>query len=70
MRANVVLDDDLIDEAVRLTGLQAERDSRRVALQALIRQRSKRKLTDVAGQVRFADDFDPKATREPRDGAR
>ncbi|MBM4370530.1 MAG: type II toxin-antitoxin system VapB family antitoxin [Deltaproteobacteria bacterium] len=61
MRTNVVLDDDLVEEAFRLTSARSKRQLLRVALQELIRVRRKRDLMDLAGKVRFVEGFDPKA---------
>lgn len=70
MRTNVVLDDELVSEAFALTGLRTKKELLREALKELIRARKKRDLTDLAGQIRFREDFDPKAMRELRSGRR
>lgn len=69
MRTNVVLDDDLIEEAFALTGARTKRELIHLALQELIRQRRKRDLTELAGKVRLRDDFDHKALRRVRGGS-
>ncbi len=69
MRTNVVLDDKLIEEAFALTGLRTKRELIDLALRELIRQRRKRDLTELAGQVRLRDDFDHKALRRVRSGS-
>ena len=61
MRTNVVLDDVLVDEAMALTGLRTRRSVIDEALRELIRVRRKKDLSELAGQIRFADDYDPKA---------
>jgi Arc/MetJ family transcription regulator len=70
MRTNVVLDDELVREAFALTGLRTKRELLKEALEELIRARRKRNLTDLAGAVRFRDDFDHKALREMDRGDR
>ena len=70
MRTNVVLDDELMAQARRLTGARTNREVLRLALQELVRQRSKKDLADLAGRIRFRDDFDHKALREIRRGDR
>ena len=60
MRTNVVLDDDLVDEAFALTGVRTKRQLLREALLELIRARRKKDLTELAGRIRFADGYDPK----------
>jgi Arc/MetJ family transcription regulator len=70
MRTNVVLDDELVREAFELTGAKTKKELLHEALEELIRVRRKRDLADLAGKVRFRDDFDPKALRESRRGHR
>ncbi len=70
MRTNVVLDDELVRQAFEATGLRTKRELIHEALKELVRARTKRDLTDLAGQVRFRDDFDHKALREMRRGDR
>lgn len=64
MRTNVVLDDELVDEAKRLTGITTKRELVNEALRTLIEQRRRRSLLDLDGKIRFADDWDHKALRE------
>jgi Arc/MetJ family transcription regulator len=61
MRTNVVLDDALVGEAMALTGLRTRRSVIDEALRELIRVRRKKDLGELAGQIQFADDYDPKA---------
>jgi Arc/MetJ family transcription regulator len=70
MRTNVVLDDELLSQARRLTGVRTNREILRLALEELVRQRSKKDLAELAGRIRFRDDFDHKAAREVRRGDR
>jgi Arc/MetJ family transcription regulator len=66
MRTNIVLDDDLVDEATRLTGIRTRRALVREALTTLIRTRKRKDLFELFGQIRFADGYDYKALREGR----
>jgi Arc/MetJ family transcription regulator len=70
MRTNIVLDDKLVKEAQVLTGLRTKKEVVHLALSELVRSRRKKDLADLAGRVRFAKDFDHKAMRELRGGAR
>ncbi|MGE5200073.1 MAG: type II toxin-antitoxin system VapB family antitoxin [Rhodospirillaceae bacterium] len=70
MRTNIVLDDELIKEAQVLTGLRTKKDVVHLALTELVRSRRRKDLTELAGRVRLARDFDHKAMRELRGGAR
>jgi Arc/MetJ family transcription regulator len=62
-RTNIVLDDDLIAEAERLTGIHTRRALVHEALRALVEQRRRRPLTELRGKVTFAPDYDYKAAR-------
>ncbi len=66
MRTNIVLDDDLVREGLRLTEARTKRELIHMALKELIRVRRKRNLGELAGRVRLADDFDHKAMRDVR----
>lgn len=69
MRTNVVLDDDLVEEAFALTGVRTKRELVRLALEELIRARKKKNLFDLAGKLELREDFDHKALRELRRGS-
>jgi Arc/MetJ family transcription regulator len=64
MRTNVVLSDELVEEAFALTGAQTKKELLHLALQELIRVRRKQDLTELAGRIRLRDDFDHKAMRD------
>ena len=69
MRTNIVLDDDLVQEAFRLTGVRTKRELVHMALKELVRRCRKRDLTELAGRIRLRDDFDHKAMRRIRHGS-
>jgi Arc/MetJ family transcription regulator len=66
MRTNIVLDDDLVDEALEVTGVRTKKEVVHIALQELVRSRKKKPLTDLAGKIRFRRDFDHKTMRKLR----
>jgi Arc/MetJ family transcription regulator len=66
VRTNIVLDDELIQEALAATGARTKREVVHLALQELVRSRTKKNLLDLAGRVRFREDFDYKAMRKLR----
>jgi Arc/MetJ family transcription regulator len=66
MRTNVDLDDALVEEAFRLTGVRTKKRLLHLALEELIRARGKRNLAELAGAIRFADGFDHKEARRVR----
>ena len=66
MRTTIVLDDDLVQEALALTAARSKREVVELALQELVRSRKKKNLADLAGRIRFRTGFDYKAMRELR----
>ena len=70
MRTNIDIDDALMEEAQRLSGLKTKKAVVREGLQALIRQKRRRKILDLAGKVDWVGNLDE--TREGRffDGSR
>jgi Arc/MetJ family transcription regulator len=64
MRTNVVLDDELVREAFAATGIRAKKELLHEALKELVRARRKRDLGELAGRIRFREDYDHKALRE------
>lgn len=64
MRTNVVLDDKLINEAIKLTGVKTKKDVISFALQELVTARKRRNLLDLEGKILFREDYDHKAMRE------
>ncbi len=64
MRTNIVLDSELVQEALRVTGLRTMRAVVHEALETLVRVRTRRNLLDLRGKIRFADGYDHKKLRE------
>ena len=66
MRTNVVLDDDLVNEAIRLSGIKTKKDVISFALQEFVTARKRRNLLELEGRIKFMDDYDYKAMRESK----
>ncbi len=66
MRTNIELDDDLIEEARRLTGIKTKRELVQEALITLIEHRKRKNLLDLAGKIEFAPGYDYQALRRER----
>jgi Arc/MetJ family transcription regulator len=66
MRTTIVIDDDLLNAALELTGARTKSEVVHIALQELVRAR-KKKLADLTGRVRFSTGFDHKAMRKLRE---
>jgi Arc/MetJ family transcription regulator len=66
MRTNIVLDEELVAEAFRLTDARTKKELIHLALEELIRVRRKRNLAELAGRIELREDFDHKAMRDVR----
>ena len=59
-----MLDDELVAEAKRLTGIETKRELVREALKTLIATRKRKSLLDLHGRIEFAQGYDYKALRQ------
>ena len=66
MRTNIDLDDELVKEAMDVTGVRTKKDVVHLALQELVRARRKKNLLDLAGRIQFRRNFDHKKLRKLR----
>ena len=66
MRTNIVLDDELVERAFRLSKARTKKDLVHEALLELVRIRGRLPLTDLMGKVRFAKGYDYKKLRAGR----
>jgi Arc/MetJ family transcription regulator len=56
MRTNVEIDDDLMRDALRLTGLKTKRAAIEEGLKMLVRVKRQLKILELGGKVEFWDD--------------
>ena len=63
MRTNVVIDDKLIQEALRLSKLKTKKELIHKALEEFIQNRKRLDLREVRGKIRFAEGYDYKKMR-------
>ena len=61
MRTNIDLDDQLVEEAMQVSGAKTKKEVVNLALRELVKAKSKRSILDLAGQIEFVDGYDPKA---------
>jgi len=66
MRTNIVINDDLLDEAFSVSVSRTKKGLIHEALHELIRIRKIKDLTELAGQVEFHKGFDHKKVRKTR----
>jgi Arc/MetJ family transcription regulator len=58
MRTNIVIDDKLMDEALRLTGLKTKREVVELGLQTIVRLRTQDEIRRFRGKLDWQGDFD------------
>jgi hypothetical protein len=63
MRTNIVLDDDLVAEAARLSGIRTKKDLVHEALRVFIATKKRKSLLDLQGKIELAPGYDYKALR-------
>jgi Arc/MetJ family transcription regulator len=64
MRTNIVLDDELVAEAARVSGIKTKKDLVNEALRVFIATKKRKSLLDLKGRIRFAPGYDYKALRQ------
>ena len=65
MRTNIVLDDKLMDEAFLYSdNIKTKRELIETALQEYVKNRKRKDLRDLKGQILFDKEYDYKAMRE------
>lgn len=63
MRTNIVIDDNLMGEALALSKLRTKRDVVQKALEEYVRDLKMRHLGEIRGKIRFAEGYDYKSLR-------
>jgi Arc/MetJ family transcription regulator len=64
MRTNIVLDDELVEEAMRRTGITTKKGVIEEALRTLVRLKAQESVRSLRGQLRWDGDLD--SLRESR----
>ncbi len=64
MRTNIVLDDRLIKEAMRLSKVRTKREAVDHALRDFVARQKQRDILDLIGKDMIAEDYDVRAARK------
>jgi Arc/MetJ family transcription regulator len=64
VRTNVVLDDRLVDEALKLSNAKTKKELIHKALKEFVENRKRLNLLDLSGKIKFAEGYDYKRMRE------
>jgi Arc/MetJ family transcription regulator len=62
MNTNIVIDDALINQAMKLTGLKTQKDLVEIALKTLIADKTRDKLASAFGQYPWEGDLEAMRT--------
>jgi len=62
MRTNIVIDDELMAQAMRLTGLKTKREVMEVALAQLVARKKQDQLAAAFGKLKWEGDLDAMRT--------
>lgn len=63
MRTNIVLDERLVAEAMKLTKARSKREAVHLALRELVNRRRRKNVLELVGQDLIAADYDVRAAR-------
>ncbi len=66
MRTNIVLDEELVREALRYSKARTKKDLVHEALREYVENRRRKDLRELRGKIEFAEGYDYKALRETR----
>ena len=66
MRTNIVIDDELLNEAFSVSNAKTKKDLIHEALKEFIRLKKRKNLTDLAGSIKFYKNYDHKKLRKLR----
>jgi len=62
MRTNIVIDDELMNDAIRLTGAKTKREAVELALKSLIKLKKQESLKAFRGKLKWEGDLDDMRT--------
>ncbi len=62
MRTNVVIDDDLMKSALKLSGLRTKKDAIEIGLKLLVEFKRQAKIRDFRGRLKWVGDLDKMRT--------
>jgi Arc/MetJ family transcription regulator len=64
MRTNIEIRDDLMNQAIAVSGLKTKKEVVELAISEFIEVRSRKSLEDLRGKIQFSDGYDYKSARE------
>lgn len=64
MRTNIVLDDNLVKKALKISGANTKKELITIVLKEFIQNHSRLDISDLKGKISFRDDYDYKKLRK------
>ncbi|AEM79821.1 antitoxin of type II TA system, VapB [Thermoanaerobacter thermohydrosulfuricus] len=64
MRTNIVIDENLIKEALKISGLKTKKEVVNLALKEFVENRRRKNLMEIKGKIQFDENYDYKKMRE------
>lgn len=64
MRTNIVIDDNLMEKAMQVSGLKTKKEIVEQAISEFVERRTRKNLMDLKGKISFVDNYDYKSLRE------
>jgi Arc/MetJ family transcription regulator len=64
MRTNIVLDEQLVEEALRYVGVRTKRELVDLALREFVENHKRRDMRELRGKIKFQPGYDHKRLRE------
>jgi Arc/MetJ family transcription regulator len=70
MATNLALDDNLLNQAMKIGHVRTKRETVTIALKEFIERRRQKKILDLEGKIAFRADWDYKKERGGRESSR
>jgi len=64
MRTNINIDEKLLNKAMKLSKLKTKKDVIHLALREFVESKKRLNLLDLAGKIKFSEDYDYKRMRK------
>ncbi len=64
MRTNIVIDDDLMDEALKVSHLKTKKDAVEEGLKLLVQRKKQENIKDLRGKLKWKGDLEDMRTNK------
>lgn len=64
MRTNIVIDDDLMDEALKVSRLKTKKDAVEEGLKLLVQRKKQENIKDLRGKLKWKGDLEDMRTNK------